>query len=370
MPAARMQFRNNHVDTERVLQNRRGRSGRGPTGPASAGSWASGAKTVLYIAVGAFLGVYLMEVYPIFDPNTATVFTRARDGEASPILPPAPVSAFAPRALNPSNSKCPRVTLDSRRGGGAPLAQNVLNKALARVPAGNGAICALEVGTADGAGSTMALVSVLNNRCQSEGRAWTLYTYEGQKTEFRKASHVWRGQDGVHVINEMVLSRANLHKNVLPLIDAPPGSAYPGREHYAAKYKATQDLMQRGTLGGFLRTRPQCSRAGNVLDFVSIDSTRYTGIGILQTLLDEGLADHETVFAMENDNWKRSNGKADTAAEFVSRALPLSDLTHYVSGTSLMSHHHSLMSHHHPLSDLTHYVSGTSSLPQTPNPKP
>jgi len=102
MPAARMQFRNNHVDTERVLQNRRGRSGRGPTGPASAGSWASGvstlrqshcacphvqardrrvglrvqAKTVLYIAVGAFLGVYLMEVYPIFDPNTATVFTR------------------------------------------------------------------------------------------------------------------------------------------------------------------------------------------------------------------------------------------------------------------------------------------------------
>jgi len=102
------------------------------------------------------------------------------------------------------------------------------------------------------------------------------------------------------------------------------------------------------------------------------------------------------VFAMENDNWKRSNGKADTAAEFVSRALPLSDLTHYVSGTSLMSHHHSLMSHHHPLSDLTHYVSGTSlmshhhslmshhhplsdlthyvsgtsSLPQTPNPKP
>ena len=59
----------------------------------------------------------------------------------------------------------------------------------------------------------------------------------------------------------------------------------------------------------------------------------HIGIGILQTLLDEGLVDDNTVFAMENDNWKRSNGKVDTAAEFVARALPLSDVRHYVSGT-------------------------------------
>ncbi len=107
MPGARLQFRNNHVDTERVLQNRRGRGGR--AGPASAGSWGPAvstlpqshcacpnvqardrrvilhvqAKNVLYIAVGTCLGVYLMEVYPMFDPKIATVFTRCAPARTS-----------------------------------------------------------------------------------------------------------------------------------------------------------------------------------------------------------------------------------------------------------------------------------------------
>ncbi len=67
--------------------------------------------------------------------------------------------------------KCPRVTFDSINGPGALLAKNVLSKALALVPRGQGAICILEAGTVDGTGSSKALVFVLHKKCLSEGRS-------------------------------------------------------------------------------------------------------------------------------------------------------------------------------------------------------
>jgi len=63
----------------------------------------------------------------------------------------------------------------------------------------------------------------------------------------------------VTVVNEFVMTERNLASRVLPLIDAPPGARWPGKQFYEAVYRGIQTLMQRGKMGPFLESRPPCA---------------------------------------------------------------------------------------------------------------
>ena len=217
----------------------------------------------------------------------------------------------------------------SERGAGAGV--RALEMTLcACVQASAGAVCVLEVGTADGRGTTMALVTSLDTLCRGTGRKWRLFSYEGLVKEYGAAKRIWQRQEGVSVINELVMTEKNLETMVLPYIDAPPGKGFPGREFYEGVYRGTKGLMQSGKMGPFLGQVPQCARG--VLDFVSIDTTRHTFAGILQSLVDKGAVDEKTVYVMENDFWTKGNGARDTAAMMISRFFDVRDLVQHASG--------------------------------------
>jgi hypothetical protein len=176
----------------------------------------------------------------------------------------------------------------------------------------------------------MALVKSLDTLCRGTGRTWRLFSYEGLVKLYGTARQIWQSQEGVSVINELVMTEQNLDTMVLPYIDAPPGKVFPGREFYEGLYRGTKGQMQRGEMGSFLGQVPQCGRG--VLDFVSIDTTRHTFVGILQSLVDKGAVDEQTVYAMENDFWTKGNGGRDTAATMVSRFFEVKALMQYPSG--------------------------------------
>lgn len=219
-------------------------------------------------------------------------------------------------------------------------AQNIHERtstqALASLPPRD-SVCALEVGTADGRGTTMALTKALDHYCRAHKRPWTLYGYEGLKKESAQAGSLWQMQQrgpyatrGVHVINELVMTEENLRNWVLPLIDAIPGQTYPGKNFYEATYRNTRHLMREGKMGGFFSTLPPCARqAGRRLDLVSIDTTRHTNVGVLQTLLSHRVVDEHTVFVMENDIWNSAQRTSLTAAAFVARHAALRDVVEY-----------------------------------------
>jgi hypothetical protein len=196
--------------------------------------------------------------------------------------------------------------------------------------ASTGPLCVLEVGTADGRGTTMALVKSLDTLCRGTGRRWRLFSYEGLVKLYGTARQIWQSQEGVSVINELVMTDKNLETMVLPYIDAPPGKVFPGREFYEGVYRGTKGQMQRGEMGSFLGQVPECGRG--VLDFVSIDTTRHTFAGILQSLVDKGAVDEQTVYVMENDFWTKGNGGRDTAATMISRFFEVRDLVEHRSG--------------------------------------
>ena len=176
----------------------------------------------------------------------------------------------------------------------------------------------------------MALVKSLDTLCRGTGRTWRLFSYEGMVKEFGVARGIWRRQEEVRVINELVMTERNLENMVLPNIDAPPGRVFPGRQFYEGVYRGTRGMMQSGKMGSFLSSVPACGRG--VLDFVSIDTTRHTFAGILQTLVDKGAVDRQTVYVMENDFWSKSNGERDTAAGMISRFFNVVDLVEHRSG--------------------------------------
>ena len=199
-------------------------------------------------------------------------------------------------------------------------------------------VCALEVGTSDGRGTTMALTKALDNYCRTQKRPWTLYGYEGLKKESAQAGSLWQMQRmgavdatrGVHVINELVMTEENLKHWVLPLIDAIPGHGFPGKQFYEATYRNTRHLMREGKMGGFFSTIPPCARqAGRRMDLVSIDTTRHTNVGVLQTLLLHRAVDEHSVFVMESDYWNSAQRTVLTAAAFVARHVALRDVVEY-----------------------------------------
>ena len=161
--------------------------------------------------------------------------------------------------------------------------------ALRLVPVSSAPICAIEVGTADGSGTTFALNDALYRRCTPPGgQSFDLTSYEGIPELAKMAADRWAGHDNVHVLNELMITEENIHKYVLPAIDAPDGDDFPGRGFYERLYASSKR--------DFFHTPPACG----VADVVLIDSTRYAHAGIIATLRD-GLAHDDTVYVVEDD---------------------------------------------------------------------
>ena len=229
------------------------------------------------------------------------------------------------------NDRCPRVMIETRQGTAVVLSKTVYDKSLIMVPDHQHALCVVEVGTADGRGTTLALIRSLDFWCRKTARSWTLFSYEGLLEKYDSAKKFLDKQEHAEIVNELVMTQNNLDNMVLPYIDAPAGENFPGLEFYQRVYQKTTEMMKDGKMGQFIVTRPTCG-SGGVADFVSIDTTRHTFAAILQTLVDKKMVDMNTVFVMENDFWTKSDGTQDTALKMVSRFFKILDVNEYASG--------------------------------------
>lgn len=226
---------------------------------------------------------------------------------------------------------CPRIITETRQGTAVVLSKTVYDKSLDTVPDHKHTLCVIEVGTADGRGTTLALIKSLDSWCRKTARSWRLFSYEGLSDKYNSAKNFLGNEEPVQIVNELVMTKNNLDNMVLPYIDAPTGERFPGLEFYQGVYRMTTTMMKDGKMGQFLTTRPPCARGG-IADFVSIDTTRYTFSAILQTLMDKKMVDVNTRFAMENDFWTKSDGTQDTALKMVSRFFEVLDVKEYTSG--------------------------------------
>ena len=66
-------------------------------------------------------------------------------------------------------------------------------------------LCVMEVGTADGTGTTVALYEALREHCLLTGQRYRIASYEGVPALALTAQGVWDGYDHVHVLNELAL---------------------------------------------------------------------------------------------------------------------------------------------------------------------
>jgi hypothetical protein len=170
-----------------------------------------------------------------------------------------------------------------------------IHEGLRMVPAKHPPLCVMEVGSADGTGTTVSLRVALEERCRSERRAWQLYTYEGIPHLARDAEAFWSDDPSVTVVNEFVLGgRGVLDEYVIGNIEGPNGTEFPGKLYYQEVYSH----LARELDGGF-RTNPSCG----TLDLVLIDSTRFAHAGIVQTVLQTpNLTTRDTVFVVVKNN--------------------------------------------------------------------
>ena len=212
-------------------------------------------------------------------------------------------------------SRCPPVLGGTKPGGIGTFEPNsdqsqlskTIGRALDRVlqGIGGGDICAMEVGTATGDGTTVRFVEALAELCARSGRSWKLTSYEAVVSFFEKAEKRWTGQQGLTLINELVMSERNLQNYVLPSIEGPDGgSECCSRQHYEEKYSKTKLLIQQQVMGAWMTTLPECRP-----QLVLIDSTRFAQVGILATILMANVTDAATGFLIENDSW--SAGQRD-----------------------------------------------------------
>ena len=164
-----------------------------------------------------------------------------------------------------------------------------ISAALRLVSKTSAPLCVIEVGTADGSGTTMALNDALYRKCiPPGGRSFDITSYEGIPELAKVASERWAGHDNVHIVNELMITEENIRKYVLPAIDAPDGDDFHGRGFYERLYaNAKRD---------FFHTSPVCGP----VDLVLIDSTRYAHSGIIATLRN-GLVHDDTVYVVEDD---------------------------------------------------------------------
>ena len=167
-------------------------------------------------------------------------------------------------------------------------------------------LCVLEVGTADGTGTTVSLFNALKANCVRNRQAgFRLYTYEVSAQEAKKAKTLWSANSCesnsgcVEVVNEIVLDETVMDRFITQQIDGPDSDTFPGKQFYHTFYSDMQHCIGSNECGSFFRTIPPCT-----LDLVLIDGTRFSHAGIVQTLLQtRGLTSPSTVFIIEDDFW-------------------------------------------------------------------
>lgn len=166
-------------------------------------------------------------------------------------------------------------------------------------------LCIIEVGTAEGKGTTHALTEVLGQYVGDVGgdsRDYVIHTYEGFKDLFQKARKVWGDDPKVVMHNKLVMTPKNLRDFVIANIRGPPGPQWPGTGYYENYYGGTEKLIVDGKMGGWFE-HPGCKA-----DLILVDGTRFTHAGILATLLEHGdLWDRDTVWLVENDGGKEAS---------------------------------------------------------------
>ena len=105
------------------------------------------------------------------------------------------------------------------------------------IPHSTEPLCVLEVGTADGAGTTVSLFNAMQMGCREEnGRDFQLYTYEVLPNLAKDASLFWLSSDRVKVVNELVLDEHVIDQYIIQRIEGPDGSTFPGKGFYQRFY--------------------------------------------------------------------------------------------------------------------------------------
>lgn len=248
-----------------------------------------------------------------------------------PSFPPSPPGLvyYSSNEYMPSIDATARNCGMTTRPGNSQLSAFIENS-LEKVKVNDNPLCVMEVGTADGSGTTVALHHALHSQCSRVGgRSFTITTYEGLPQLARDAKELWKDQASVTVVNELVITDNNIDKYVIPVIEGPEGGEFPGTGFYKKLYGATRDNVNRGELGGFFKTKPMCG----VMDIVLIDSTRYAHAGIIATLLssqsDNGqhLIQPDTVFILENDFWPGSHSSDGNERRILERYWILRNVT-------------------------------------------
>ena len=181
-----------------------------------------------------------------------------------------------------------------------------ISKALHKIQNDPHPLCVLEVGTADGTGTTISLFDALQANCVRNRQAgFRLYTYEVNVQAAAKAKNLWlsnscdRNRGCVEIVNEIVLDEAAMDRFIVQQIDGPDSDAFPGKQFYHTFYSNLQHCIGTNECGSFFHTIPPCT-----LDLVLIDGTRFSHAGIVQTLLQtRGLTSQSTVFIIEDDFW-------------------------------------------------------------------
>ena len=180
-----------------------------------------------------------------------------------------------------------------------------ISKALHTIQDERHPLCVLEVGTADGTGTTVSLYNALQTNCNRIKRGFQLYTYEVSTSDANKAEETWltsdcaRNRCCVTVVNEIVLDQTVMGRHIMEQIDGPESDAFPGKAFYKKFYTDLEHCIGTEHCGGFFHTKPPCT-----LDLVLIDGTRFSHAGIMQTILQtHGLTKPSTLFIIEDDFW-------------------------------------------------------------------
>ena len=156
-------------------------------------------------------------------------------------------------------------------------------------------LCVLEVGTADGTGTTVSLFHALHTHC-AQRKGFQLYTYEVDSRNARKARETWSDRECVEVVNEIVLDEAVMDEFIVQQIEGPESASYPGEEFYRTFYSNLKHCIGTNSCGSYFHTAPPCT-----LDLVLIDGTRFSHAGIVESV--RGLTSPTTMFIIENDHW-------------------------------------------------------------------
>ena len=210
-----------------------------------------------------------------------------------------------------------------------PQLATFIVKALHTIQDDQRPLCVLEVGTADGTGTTASLFDALQTDCiRSHRKGFRLHTYEVDSRAAEKAREAWKtgscdtNSGCVEVVNEMVLDERVIDQYIMQQIEGPDSASYPGKDFYRKFYSDLSRCIGTSDCGSLFHTVPRCT-----LDLVLIDSTRFSHAGIMQTILQTpGLAQPSTVFVVEDDFWSTESARGGSESWIIRQFWNLTDV--------------------------------------------